>query len=297
MLEKGKPLGKWESIKFARGVVTGRNDAFIITNDQRSQILANCKTDEEHQRTETLLHPLIEGSDIHRYQHQWADKWVIGFYPTLHLDISNYPAVEHHLLFYAKDWLISQGHADIANDEEKMAEFGKLFLEQKGKTVIIDGKELKDANGQPIKSRKKTAHKWFETSDNIAFYKEFKKIKIAWGNLNNRASCTWMPEEMHINAPAVMVTPGTKYLLAVLNSRLADFFMQTIAVVRNGGYYEYKPQFVKLIPVIEHPSDEQIQEIESLVDLAISGDKEAERKIDIVLANMYDLSPEEQTLI
>ncbi len=297
MLEKGKPLGKWESIKFARGVVTGRNDAFIITNDQRSQILANCKTDEEHQRTETLLHPLIEGSDIHRYQHQWADKWVIGFYPTLHLDISNYPAVEHHLLFYAKDWLISQGHADIANDEEKMAEFGKLFLEQKGKTVIIDGKELKDANGQPIKSRKKTAHKWFETSDNIAFYKEFKKIKIAWGNLNNRASCTWMPEEMHINAPAVMVTPGTKYLLAVLNSRLADFFMQTIAVVRNGGYYEYKPQFVKLIPVIEHPSDEQIQEIESLVDLAISGDKEAERKIDIVLANMYNLSPEEQTLI
>ncbi len=297
MLEKGKPLGEWENIKFARGVVTGRNDAFIITTAQREEILANCATDEERQRIETVLHPFIEGCDIHRYQHQWADKWVIGFYPTLHLDIKDYPALERHLLFYAKDWLVSQGHADIANDEARMAEFGRLFLEQKGKTIVMDGKELKDANGQPIKSRKKTSHKWYETSDNIAFHQEFSKTKIAWGNLNNQASCTWMPEDMHINAPAVMVTPGTKYLLAVLNSRLADFFMQTIAVVRNGGYYEYKPQFVKLIPVIEHPQQEQVEEIESLVDLAISGDKEAERKIDLVLAKMYDLTEEIENIL
>lgn len=293
MLEKGKPLGEWENATVRYGVKTGRNDAFIITTAQREEILANCATDEERQRTETVLHPFIEGCDIHRYQHQWADKWVIGFYPTLHLDIKDYPALERHLLFYAKDWLISQGHADIANDESRMAEFGRLFLEQKGKTIVMDGKELKDANNQPIKSRKKTSHKWYETSDNIAFHQEFSKTKIAWGNLNNRASCTWMPEDMHINAPAVMVTPGTKYLLAVLNSRLADFFMQTIAVVRNGGYYEYKPQFVKLIPVIEHPNEEQKQEIESLVDLAIAGDKEAERKIDLLLARMYDLTSEE----
>lgn len=297
MLEKGKPLGEWESIKFARGVVTGRNDAFIITTSQRNQILSNCKTDEERQRTEAVLHPFIEGSDIHRYQHAWADKWVIGFYPKLHLDIEDYPALKHHLLFYAKDWLASQGYADIANDEAKMAEFGQLYLEQKGKVVVMDGKELKDANGQEIKSRKKTSHKWYETSDNIAFHEEFAKVKIAWGNLNNQASCTWMPEEMHINAPAVMVTPGTKYLLAVLNSRLADFFMQTIAVVRNGGYYEYKPQFVKLIPVIENPSQEQVVEIENLVDRALSGDKEAENDIDKLLANMYGLSLKETKLI
>lgn len=297
MLEMGKPLGEWESIKFARGVVTGRNDAFIITTAQRNQILASCNTDEEKQRTEAVLHPFIEGSDIHRYQHEWTDKWVIGFYPSLKLDIEDYPTLKHHLLYYAKDWLIVQGHADIANDDIKMAEFGQLFLEQKGKIVVMDGKELKDANGQEIKSRKKTAHKWYETSDNIAFHKEFTKVKIAWGNLNNQASCTWMPEDMHINAPAVMVTPGTKYLLAVLNSSLADFFMQTIAVVRNGRYYEYKPQFVKLIPVIEHPSREQVAEIETLVDRALVGDKEAENNIDQLLASMYNLSPNEIELI
>lgn len=297
MLEKGKPLGEWESVKVRYGVKTGRNDAFIITSAQRDKILACCNTDEERQRTESVLHRFIEGSDIHRYQHKWADKWVIGFYPSQKIDIEDYPALKHHLLFYAKDWLIAQGYADIANDETKMAEFGQLFLEQKGKAVVVDGMELKDANGQVIKSRKKTAHKWFETSDNIAFYKEFAKVKIAWGNLNNQASCTWMPENMHINAPAVMITPGTKYLLAVLNSRLADFFMQTIAVVRNGGYYEYKPQFVKLIPVIENPSHEHLIEIESLVDKALLGDVDAERKIDILLANMYGLSPEEMMII
>lgn len=297
MLEKGKPLGDWEKTKVQYGVKTGRNDAFIITSEQRNQILASCETDEERQRTEAVLHPFIEGCDIHRYQHKWANKWVIGFYPSLHYDIEDYPALKHHLLYYSKDWLVMQGHASIANDDIKMEEFGRLFLEQSGKKVIVDGKALKDVNGQDIKARKKTAHKWYETSDNIAFHKDFKKTKIAWGNLNNQASCTWMPEEMHINAPAVMVTPGTKYLLAVLNSRLADFFLQTIAVVRNAGYYEYKPQFVKLIPVIEHPEPEQVAEIEDLVDQVISGNKEAEKAIDQVLAGMYGLSPEEINII
>jgi len=293
MLEKGKPLGEWENIKFARGVVTGRNDAFIITSSQRERILACCVTDEEKKRTEAVLHPFIEGCDIHRYHHEWGDKWVIGFYPSLKLDIEDYPTLKHHLLFYAKDWLTTQGHSDIANDKDKMTEFGRLYLEQKGKMIVMDGKELRDASGQVIKSRKKTSHKWYETSDNIAFYKAFKETKIAWGNLNNQASCTWMPEDIHINAPAVMVTPGTKYLLAVLNSRLADFFLQTIAVVRNGCYYEYKPQFVKLIPVIEHPSKDIVARIETLVDRAIAGDKEAEFSIDNLLAALYGLSPEE----
>lgn len=297
MLEKGRPLGEWDDVKVRYGVKTGRNDAFIITTAQREQILADCQTDEEKARTEAVLHPFIEGVDIHRYHHEWADKWVIGFYPSLKLDIEDYPALKHHLLFYAKDWLIAQGHADIANDEEKMGEFGRLFLEQKGKTVVMDGKELHDANGQAIKSRKKTSHKWYETSDNIAFHEAFKDTKIAWGNLNNQASCTWMPEDMHINAPAVMVTPGTKYLLAVLNSRLADFFMQTIAVVRNAGYYEYKPQFVKLIPVIEHPSEEDMARIDALVDQALDGDKEAEHAIDNLLATLYGFSSEERRII
>ena len=297
MMEKGKPLGEWEEAKVRYGVKTGRNNAFIITTAQREQILDECKTEEERQRTEAVLHPFIEGCDIHRYQHRWADKWVIGFYPKLRLNIENYPTLKRHLLLYSKDWLIRQGYVDIANDEAKMLEFGMLFLEQKGKRIVMDGRELKDSNGQPIKSRKKTSHKWFETSDSIAFYKEFKETKIVWGNLNNQASCTWMPEEMHINAPAVMVTPGTKYLLAVLNSRLADFFMQTIAVVRNGGYYEYKPQFVKMIPVIEHPTQEQASKIEALVNCALAGDKRAETEIDLALAEMYGLSQEEITFI
>lgn len=297
MLEKGKPLGEWENATVRYGVKTGRNDAFIINSAQRNQILSRCSTDEERIRTEAVLHPFIEGCDIHRYKHEWSDKWVIGFYPSLKYEIEDYPSLKHHLLFYAKEWLSSQGHADIANNDEKMALFGKLFLEQSGKVVIIDGHELKDANGQKIKSRKRTPHKWFETSDNIAFYAEFANIKIAWGNLNNQASCTWMPEDMHVNAPAVMVTPGTKYLLAVLNSRIADFFIKTIAVVRNGGYYEYKPQFVKLIPIIEHPSEDYKTQLETLVDHVLVGDESAEYFIDKILAEMYGLTPEEMSII
>lgn len=54
---------------------------------------------------------------------------------------------------------------------------------------------------------------------------------------------------MFLNAPCVMITPFSEFLLAMLNSRLCDWYIRQLGVTRNGGYFEYKPMFVEQLPV------------------------------------------------
>ena len=100
----GTPLKDWD-INIYRGVLTGCNEAFIISTEKRNEILNNCTTKEERQRTEELIRPILRGRDIKRYGYEWANLWLInthnginGKYPPI--DINDYPAVKQHLDFY-----------------------------------------------------------------------------------------------------------------------------------------------------------------------------------------------------
>ena len=57
----GTPLKAWD-INIYRGVLTGYNDAFIISSEKRDEILANCQTDEERQKTAELIRPFKNGT-------------------------------------------------------------------------------------------------------------------------------------------------------------------------------------------------------------------------------------------
>lgn len=54
----GVPLKDWD-INIYRGVLTGYNDAFIISGAKRDEILAECKTEEERQKTDELIRRAI----------------------------------------------------------------------------------------------------------------------------------------------------------------------------------------------------------------------------------------------
>jgi hypothetical protein len=99
---------------------------------------------------------------------------------------------------------------------------------------------------------------------------------------------------MFVNAPSPMIVPGEKYLLAILNSKLADFYIRNLGVTRNGGYFEYKPMFVQEFPALE-VSDEQKKRLEMLVDATLAADNGAakcqiEKEIDTMVFAMYGLT-------
>ncbi len=58
----GTPLKDW-GIQINYGIKTGANEAFIITTEKRDAILNACKTQEERERTEALIKPILRGKD------------------------------------------------------------------------------------------------------------------------------------------------------------------------------------------------------------------------------------------
>ncbi|GAA7946039.1 class I SAM-dependent DNA methyltransferase [Helicobacter pylori] len=72
----GTPLKDW-GIQINYGIKTGANEAFIIPTEKRDEILNACKTQEERERTERLIKPILRGKDIKRYSYEWAHLWVI----------------------------------------------------------------------------------------------------------------------------------------------------------------------------------------------------------------------------
>ena len=52
----GTPLKDWD-INIYRGVLTGYNEAFIISTEKREEILANCQSEDECERTAELIRP------------------------------------------------------------------------------------------------------------------------------------------------------------------------------------------------------------------------------------------------
>ena len=249
----GTPLKDWD-IQINYGIKTGYNDAFIISTEKRDEILANCSTDEERQRTAELIRPILRGRDIKRYGYEWANLWLIATFPSRNYDIDEYPSVRDYLLT-----------------------FGIEKLEQTGRTHIV--------NGETIKARKKTNNKWFETQDSISYWDDFSKPKIVWGNLNLRASFAMALDNSFVNAPSPMIVPASKYLLGMLNSKIADYYIRNLGVTRNGGYFEYKPMFVEQLPV---PS---ISEFSSIIENLV--EQKDEKRIDETAYEIYGLTQEE----
>lgn len=56
----GVPLKEWD-ISINYGIKTGFNEAFIIDNEKRTEILENCQTEDERTRTADLIRRIYYG--------------------------------------------------------------------------------------------------------------------------------------------------------------------------------------------------------------------------------------------
>ena len=106
-----------------------------------------------------------------------------------------------------------------------------------------------------------------------------------WGNLNLKASFALVEDNSFINAPSPMIVPASNYLLGILNSKLADYYIRKLGVTRNGGYFEYKPMFIEQLPVpVEN-------ELESSITEAVK--QQNEELVDRLVYTLYGLTDEE----
>ncbi|ECL3076955.1 class I SAM-dependent DNA methyltransferase [Campylobacter coli] len=268
----GTPLKEWQGLNIYRGILTGYNEAFIITTEKRNEILANCKDEAEKERTAKLIRKMLRGRDIKRYSYEWAGLWVINTHNGYKnqngekveaINIKHYPSLKKHFdEFYPQ--------------LEKRAD--------KGLT--------------PYNLR------------NCAYIEEFEKEKIVYPCIMAKEPCfSYETSFAFAMAPANIITSNSdilKYILAFLNS---DFIYLMLRKFYMGGGIEGELKTNNLeklpIPKINSKNQKLANELINLVDEILkakeqdknANTQELENKINSLVYKLYNLTEEEIKII
>lgn len=272
----GTPLKDWD-INIYRGVLTGCNEAFIISTVKRNEILANCQTEEERKRTDELIRPILRGRDIRRYSYEWAELWLIATFPSRHYNIEDYPAVKQYLL-----------------------SFGIERLEQTGKTHIV--------NGEKVKARKKTHNKWFETQDSISYWEDFSKPKIVYMEIqtDNEKEGYPFPCFSYDNSNKIVLntayiissnTEDVRFILGVINSKMGRFLTKLYVSQLQERQFRMLAQYVKNFPIPKLPQNEIDYIIKAVENNINKCNSELEEKINRAVCSWYNLNADELNFI
>ncbi|GAA9902745.1 class I SAM-dependent DNA methyltransferase [Helicobacter pylori] len=267
----GTPLKDWD-IQIYRGILTGANEAFIITTEKREEILNACKTQEERERTETLIKPILRGKDIKRYSYEWAGEWVInthnGYTSALKskippIDIEKYPATKAHL----------------------------------------------DAHWDTIATRCDQGDTPYHLR-NCAYLEDFEKEKIVYPCIMAKEPCFVYEEKgFYAPAPANIITGDKteiKYITALLNSKCIYFAMRKF-YMGGGIESELKTNNLEKIPIPKiTPKNQELAHkitdgakaiLEAKEKDPKANTQELEKEIDALVYQLYNLTDEEIKII
>ncbi|GAA7908000.1 class I SAM-dependent DNA methyltransferase [Helicobacter pylori] len=277
----GTPLKDWD-IQIYRGILTGANEAFIIPTEKREEILNACKTQEERERTEALIKPILRGKDIKRYAYEWADLWVI-FIPWHFPNINNPKNMEENEQDFSIHYPIIYSH----------------LLSHKDKLL----KRNKDETGK--------RYEWYCLQRWAAnYYQDFEKEKIVYPCIMAKEPCFVYEEKgFYAPAPANIITGDKtqiKYITALLNSKCIYFAMRKFYM--GGGIEgELKTNNLEKIPIPQiTPKNQELADkitdcaeriLKSKAKDPKANTQELEKEIDALVYQLYNLTDEEIKII
>ncbi len=267
----GKPLKDWD-VNIYRGVLTGLNEAFIITTEKRNEILANCKDKAERKRTEAIIKPILRGRDIKRYYYEWAGLWVI---------------------------VIPAGWTNENREKDK----AEKFIEKTFPSLMTHLKPFE----VEAKKRDDQGDYWWELRA-CAYYSEFEKEKVVWNRITKEVIYSFVDRGFFVlDSTFFIVGKNLKYIIALLNSQTCfildeNQFMQHLEKVCMGQiiYVENLP-----LPPSHLNNQHIVSQIEKLVDKILAAKKQnpqadtskLEKQIDQLVYKLYDLTEEEIKII
>ena len=229
----GTPLKDWD-INIYRGILTGYNEAFIIDKAKKEEILANCKTEEERQKTVKIIRPILRGRDIKRYGYEFADLYLINTHNGVkekgikRIDIDDYPAVKAHLDSFYQQLEKRQDKGDTPYNLRNCA-----YIEDFYKQKIMYSEIVREPQ----------------------FY------------LDNEG------EFLAEATTFIMTGNNLEYLYHLLHSKIITYFFKTFYAGGGlgGDGYRYKKAFLERLPIpqiknkINFKTDEEIEKYISLV--------------------------------
>ncbi|ECP9374840.1 class I SAM-dependent DNA methyltransferase [Campylobacter jejuni] len=269
----GTPLKDWHGLNINYGIKTGLNEAFIITTEKKDEILANCKDEDEKERTAKLIRKMLRGRDIKRYRYEWAGLWVINTHNGYKskngekveaINIEHYPSLKKH--------------------------FDEFYPQLEKRS---------DKGLTPYNLR------------NCAYIEEFEKEKIVWNPVSGEYLFSYIKEHIFFNNSLFMMTLDVfslKYILAFMNSNCYKWLITLKTNLIQTGSYAYgaKDKIERLpIPKINSKNEKLANELINLVDEILkvkeqdknANTQELENKINSLVYKLYNLTDDEIKII
>ena len=260
----GTPLKDW-GIQINYGIKTGCNEAFIIDEAKRAEILSWCHDANERKRTEQIIRPILRGRDIKRYGYDWAGLYLIATHNGIpekgikRIDVKNYPSIKRHLDAH---WEKIASRSDMGDTPYNLRSCA--YMEDFNKPKIV----------------------WMDLSDVPTFAYD--------GNAQFANNTVYF----------LSGRENLLYLLGYLNSKIASYLFAQIGSTSGVGTTRWQAFTMERLLVPRATSDKQSQ-IVRFVDQILSERREnpyadtslIEQAIDRLVYRLYGLTDEEAAVI
>jgi len=254
---KGKMLATW-CMDIHLGLKTGRNDVFIVNDCKRQELLGNCLTEEERERTAELFKPLLKGEDLKRFKMNFADRWLIHTHNGIkdqetkeiiipRIEINDYPALKAYL----------------------------------------------DANSDKIGNRTDQGDTFYNLR-NCVYWPEFEKPKLIWGDLADIPKF-YLDESGYYGDNTTYCMGGEHliYLLVYLNSPLSAYLFSKLGNTTGAGTIRWQKFKVEqqLVPNIS--SEDELRIIDNYRQYQQTNDEVHLEAAYNIIYNVVGLTKEE----
>ncbi len=271
LLEKlqniGTPLGEYVD-GFYRGIITGCNDAFIIDEAKREELIAQDPMSAE------IIKPLLRGRNLHKWKTNSANEYLIVIASSTNREwpwsrtrnvseaeqifAETYPAIYNHLNSY-QDRL-------VARDDQ-----GMFYWELRS----------------------------------CLYYSEFEKPKIIYRRIAQSLDAIYDTIGTFGLDTTYFIPTDDLSLLAILNSKLFDWYARhRFSGLNNpwaGGGLCFFSLYMERVPIADR-TDVQRAALSELVEQILADPesdcvREIEQQIDTVVYHLYRLTDQEIALI
>lgn len=217
-----------------------------------------------------IIKSLLRGRDVHKWAFEFSDVWLINAHNGLRKE--------------------KLERVDVVNEYPAIYEH---LLEFQSK----------------LEKRTDQGSHWTNLRD-CAYLNEFSKEKIIWGELSDRPKFAYDQDGHYAEATLFFMTgPSLKYLLAILNSKISEWYFNQISTSSGMGTNRWKKYKIEQLPIKKISNEDQKPFVE-LVDkiLEVTQDdtdsttrqsklQEYEKQIDILAYKLYGLTPDEIKIV
>ncbi|GAA4355998.1 hypothetical protein GCM10023185_19370 [Hymenobacter saemangeumensis] len=267
MRNAGKLLGDYVNGRYYRGILTGLNEAFVLDNEARRDLIKSDK------RSSELIKPYLRGRDVKRWRVNDTGLWLITI-----------PSSENAKHTWSGK-TIEIAEQVFAKEYPAIATHLKAFRHQ-------------------LMARSDQGNYYWELRS-CGYWNAFEQHKIIIPAITKGASYALDSTGFISNdKTSICVADNPMYLLGLLNSRLLEWQIEQTAATKQGGFLEFKPMYVTQLPIAQAPKKQE-QEIEKLVATILAAKAansdantvRMEQQIDEIVFELYGLTEEEKNLV